>query len=200
MKKLTTILFFVILILISIGCGIPIISNVLTTKELQGKTILAGRFLFYEDEVPSKIIYRILSKSDYTYLVSLYKRQIDGRWIRIGRFDPDKEGYIYVAVDEGEYGIFSVFYRNYEGEYASFNFDQVPAFYVKKYDEGSIVNFGTFEIRGYNVGIGFLGRRGMRLNMNHLADYETTRPQIARKFEGLAGPIKDINVFYYNRK
>ena len=119
--SLTTLLF---------GCG-STAYNIKSTRELNGKKLLTGQFVFYNDDV------YIENGEGF----SIFFKERDDKTLRM--FQPDEKGYVYIPVDEGQYYISRIKYNKLNG-YLLFPIHQSSGINVDVSD--TVVNLGTIQI------------------------------------------------------
>jgi hypothetical protein len=152
--------------------------------ELQGRSVLAGRFLFFKDDHP------IRPRGDRTTLYVFFNKQGD---TRACRFEPDGDGYVYVPVTEGQYNISRINYVGTMGAVAFLDLDPMPAVNVSA---GETANFGTFEVRASEstlskastvaVGLGYI-----KCMVTHNGDCTSTCSELEARLKGVDLPITD---------
>ena len=127
---LSKMLVSLMLITIMLGCNTTAY-NIKSTRELSGKKLLTGRFVFYIDDV--------LIENSEGFTVYFKERQ-DKSLIM---FQPDEKGYVYTPVDEGQYYISRIKYNKLNG-HLLFPVHQSSGIHVDTSD--TVVNFGTIQI------------------------------------------------------
>lgn len=192
-KKVTIVLFSTMLVLLLIGC-VAKAPNVRSHKDLQDKKVLAGRFIFFKNfDDPTPVNY----KNDTAYFHIFFNKNGE---TEEKRFQLDEEGYVYAAVDEGQYNIGHIMVQSA----GTFNFylNTFPTIYVNKDD--SVVNFGTIKVTfhqgtGSKIAAVLVGFGRAHLRVNSIPDYDNTRPEIISRVGDFAGPIRDVRVQYSHR-
>ena len=170
----------------------PFVSNIESKSELKGnKKVLAGRFACFDNDAPVHC-----TKSDFL----IYFNREGQPQAKL--FRPDDAGYVYVAVNEGYYNIATFVIGTKDGKGLIFDLDSFPVILVRS--EDSVVNFGTLEVRFYQ-GPGPKGSTAQsggerpQLRINHIANYDVTRSEIASRVGKLAGSISDGRVEFLQR-
>jgi hypothetical protein len=116
-------------------------------------------------------------------------------------FTPDDAGYVYIAVTEGYY-IFGRFVKGGKDRSIIFDPDPFPVVLVQPGD--SVVNFGTLEVRFY-LGPGTKGSTSQSggesgsFRINHIANYDATRSEIASRVGKITGPMSNGTVQFLPR-
>ena len=105
--------------------------NITSTRELDGNKLLTGRFVFFINDVPVV---------DGMGVTIFFKERLDKK---IREFKPDENGYVYVSVEEGQYYLTRVTYRDLHGQ-RRFPVHQNPGIDVHASD--TVVNFGTIMV------------------------------------------------------
>jgi hypothetical protein len=174
------------------GCASdPFVHNIKSKSDLKpNEKILAGRFVCFENDAPVHC-----TKSDFFIF---FNREGDLQSRPLG---PDDGGYVYVAVPEGYYNMATFAKGTKDGKGLMFDLDPFPVVSVRA--EDSIVNFGTLEVRFYqNPGTAGAtaqsGGGGPQLRINHLANYDVTRSEIASRI-GKLGTISDGRIEFLQR-
>jgi len=173
-------------------CGCTSLApNVNSATDLQGRKILAGRFVFYDND-------ELVKADSHRSEVRFYQQ---GENKEIKKFSPDEQGYVYVAVTEGLYVICDIFYIPFGGG-LQFVLDPMPAIYVNAND--TVVNFGTIEIRYYQTTggriiytFGFPSR--VQYGIRYIRDWYITKPEIVSR-AGFAGPVRDVEIYQLPRR
>ena len=170
----------------------PFVSNIESKSELKGnKKVLAGRFACFDNDAPVHC-----TKSDFL----IYFNREGQPQAKL--FRPDDAGYVYVAVNEGYYNIATFVIGTKDGKGLIFDLDPFPVVLVRS--EDSVVNFGTFEVR-FNQGTASKAAPPQRdagsaqLRVNHIANYDATRSEIASRLGKIAGSINDGAVQFFPR-
>lgn len=193
-KRFTIVLLSTMLVLLLIGC-VAKAPNVKSGKDLKDKKVLAGRFIFFKDfDDPTPLDY----KDDYHYFRIFFNKNGE---TEEKQFQLDKEGYVYTAVDEGQYNIGHISVQSVGPH--DFLLNPFPTIYVSKDD--SVVNFGTIKVTfhqsaGSKVADFFVvGFGRAHLRVDNIPDYDNTRPEITSRVGDFAGPIRDVRVQYLRR-
>jgi len=170
----------------------PFVSNIESKSELKGnKKVLAGRFACFDNDAPVHC-----TKSDFL----IYFNREGQPQAKL--FRPDDAGYVYVAVNEGYYNIATFVIGTKDGKGLIFDLDPFPVVLVRS--EDSVVNFGTFEVR-FSQGTASKAAPPQRdagsaqLRVNHIANYDATRSEIASRLGKIAGSINDGAVQFFPR-
>lgn len=122
----------VILLLVTLLCGCTTTAhNIESTRELNGNKLLTGRFLFFINDIPLE--------DGIGFTIFFQEREKK----RLREFNPDKNGYVYVSVEEGHYYLKRVSYRDLHGNFR-FPVHQVTGIAVNTSD--AAVNFGTVTV------------------------------------------------------
>jgi hypothetical protein len=185
LTQMTCVLGIMMLMMLLSSCASsPFVYNIKSNSELKGgKKVLAGRFACFDNDAPVHCI-----KSGF--LIYFNK---DGETEQ-KLFRPDDAGYVYVAVTEGYYNLG----RFVKGDKAgSFIFDLETFPVVSVRSDDSVVNFGTLELR-FSEDKGSKGDRA-QLRVNHIANYDVTRSEIASRVGESAGPIRNGRVEFLHR-
>jgi hypothetical protein len=170
----------------------PFVANIESKSELKGnKKVLAGRFACFDNDAPVHC-----TKSDFL----IYFNKEGESEAKL--FRPDDAGYVYIAVNEGYYNIATFVKGTKDGKGLIFDLDSFPVVLVRA--EDSVVNFGTLEVRFYqspgskgSTSQSGGGRAQMRIN--HIANYDATRSEIASRVGKIAGSINDGAVQFFPR-
>jgi hypothetical protein len=166
--------------------------NIKSTSDLKaGEKVLAGRFACFENDAPVHC-----TKSEF---LIFFNREGD---LESKLFRPDDAGYVYIAVIEGYYNIATFAKGIKDGKGLIFDLDPFPVILVRS--EDSVVNFGTIEVRFYqSPGLkGSTGQSGgerPQLRINHIANYDVTRSEIASRVGKITGSISDGTVQFLQR-
>lgn len=181
-----------LMILLNSCASPPFVYNIKSKSELKGnKKILAGRFVCFDNDAPVHC-----TKSEFFIFFSR-----DGG-LEAKLFRPDDAGYVYIAVIEGLYKIATFAKGVTDGRGLIFDLDPIPVVLVQS--EDSVVNFGTFEVR-FNQGTGSKVASPQRqvdraqLRVNHIANYDVTRSEIASRVGKIAGSINNGAVQFLPR-
>jgi hypothetical protein len=184
-------IMFLLLLLSITGCtGIAGVAyNLHATDDLGGEKVLAGRILFYDNDVP-------VDRSRSGNMMFFHKEGDKKAKILL----PDEDGYIYVPVTPGMYKFASVHIM--KPMIASINFNMLKFPSVTVNDNDSAVNFGTYKVKFYLSGTekvsAAFGLYGGRLEIEHVPDYDITRSIILAKI-GTAMPLTDGKVIFVER-
>jgi hypothetical protein len=172
-----------LMILLNSCASPPFVSNIESKSELKGdKKVLAGRFACFDNDAPVHC-----TKSGF---LIYFNREGDSQ---AKLFTPDDAGYVYIAVTEGYY-VFGRFVKGGKNKSFIFDPDLFPVLLVRP--EDSVVNFGTLEVRFY-LQPGTKGStsqsRGEEgsFRINHIANYDATRSEIASRLGKIAGSMND---------
>jgi hypothetical protein len=97
-------------------------------------------------------------------------------------------------VNEGYYNVATFIKGTKDGKGLVFNLDPFPVVLVRS--EDSVVNFGTFEVRFYRSpgsksSTSQSGGGRAQIRINHIANYDATRSEIASRIGKTAGSIND---------
>jgi hypothetical protein len=189
---ITSIMCIVVLIFLLTGCGPQFANNIKSNAELKGKKVLAGRFVCFDNDT---------SVACKKTVFSIYFNKQGDTKAKI--FNPDEEGYVYVALSEGQYNFATIAKGGTAGNF-QFRLDSFPVVFVQPDD--STVNFGTIEVRFYQsigskvaIVVGAIGRGHIRVN--HIPNYDVTRSEIDSRVGkvGGAGPTRDGKVEFLKR-
>lgn len=192
LRQMKLVVGLIVAVVLLNGCASdPFVQNIKSKSDLKpNEKILAGRFVCFENDAPVHC-----TKSDFFIF---FNREGD---LQSKPFGPDDAGYVYVAVPEGYYNIATFAKGTKEGKGLMFDLDPFPVVLVRS--EDSIVNFGTLEVRFYpspepkgRTAQGSGG--GPQLRINHLANYDVTRSEIASRI-GKSGTISDGAVQFLAR-
>jgi len=161
--------------------------NIDDKVELGDKKVLAGRFTCYRNGEPSDCT----KAGKWAFL---FNRQGEDSPMIL---KPDEDGYIYVAVSDGQYNFSRV-----ATTYFSFNIDPIPTVLVGKGD--SVVNFGTLEFhfmqsKGSLVATYTIGFAKAYIKVNALADHNQTRSKIESVAKSIGRKVRDVEVVFKNR-
>jgi hypothetical protein len=165
--------------------------NVQSVNEVKDNNkILAGRFVFYNND---KII------TDYNDYRVIFRKQ--GSSER-QRFQPDKDGYVYVAIPVGQYHIDTIEVTQIVGGTFEFALNPLPTIEIKADD--ATVNFGTIEARFYQTegskaAAFFVGFAKAHLKISHIPDFDNTRAKIMSKIADFSGTPVDRSVQFIER-
>ena len=153
------------------------VPNIKSKSELKGnKKVLAGRFVCFDNNSP-------VHCTRSGFLIYFNKEGESEAKL----FNPDDAGYVYIAATEGVY-YFGRFVKGGKDQSFIFNPDPFPVVLVRT--EDSVVNFGTLEVRFYQDGSS---------RINHIANYDATRSEIASRLGKIAGSINDGAVQFLPR-
>jgi hypothetical protein len=175
------------------GCASgPFVYNIKSKSDLKAdEKVLAGRFACFENDAPVHC-----TKSEF---LIFFNREGD---LESKLFRPDDAGYVYIAVSEGYYNIATFAKGTKDGKGLIFDLDPFPVILVRSQD--SVVNFGTFEVRFYQnpAPKGSTAQSGgerPQLRINHIANYDVTRSEIASRVGKIRGSISDGAVQFLQR-
>jgi hypothetical protein len=175
------------------GCASdPFVHNIKSKSDLKAdEKILAGRFACFENDAPVHC-----TKSDFFIF---FNREGD---LESKVLSPDDAGYVYIAVTEGYYNIATFAKGIKDGKGLIFDLDPFPVVLVRS--EDSVVNFGTLEVRFYDrpVSTGSAaqgGRDRPQLRINHIANYDVTRSEIASRVGKFGGAMSNGSVQFLQR-
>ncbi len=118
------------LITLLFGCGTTAY-NIKSARELSSNKLLTGRFVFFNDDV------HIVNGEGFNVLF----KEREAETLRM--FQPDKKGYVYIPVDEGQYHISRIKYNKLNG-HLLFPVQQNSGINVDASD--TVVNFGTIQV------------------------------------------------------
>jgi len=193
LRQMTLVIAFIVFIVLLNGCAsAPYVSNIKSTSELKkDQKILAGRFACFENDAPVHC-----TKSDF---LIFFNREGE---LQSKLFSPDDAGYVYIGVIEGYYNMATFAKGAKGGRGLIFDLDSFPVVLVRS--EDSVVNFGTLEVRFYQSpgpkgSTAQSGGERPQLRINHIANYDVTRSEIASRVGKLAGPISDGRVEFLQR-
>jgi hypothetical protein len=195
MKELFTRIGVGLIVLMALlnGCASdPFVHNIKSKSVLKAdEKVLAGRFACFENDAPVHC-----TKSDFFIF---FNREGD---LESKLFSPDDAGYVYIAVTEGYYNIATFAKGMKDGKGLIFDLDPFPVILVRS--EDSAVNFGTLEVRFYpsprpQGSTAQTGGGRPQLRINHIANYDVTRSEIASRVGKLAGSISSGSVQFLQR-
>lgn len=179
---------FIMFMVLLNGCASdPFVNNIKSKSDLKAaQKVLAGRFACFENDAPVHC-----TKSDF-FIFFNREGDLQSKLLR-----PDDAGYVYIAVPEGYYNIATFGKGIKDGKGLIFDLDPFPVILVRS--EDSIVNFGTLEVRFYDhpVPKGSAAQAGgdrPQLRINHIANYDVTRSEIASRVGKFGGAISDGSV------
>lgn len=179
-----------LLLLLSIaGCN-ETTHNIKAADELTGKKVIAGRFLFYENEAPWR--------DSSLKFVMLFNKQGDKE---VQALELDANGYIYVLGTAGRYYFVGVKVIVNINEVFKFSFSTIPTLFVN--DNDSAVNFGTIKVRfsqsvGEKVVAHLVGLSRAHISVEHVPDYDVTQLEIMAKI-GASMPLRERKVMFVKR-
>jgi len=193
LHQMTLVFGLIVLMGLLNGCAsTPYVNNIKSKSDLKAdEKVLAGRFACFENDAPVHC-----TKSEF---LIFFNREGD---LESKLFSPDDAGYIYIAVTEGYYNMATFAKGIKNGKGLIFDLDSFPVILVRS--EDSVVNFGTLEVRFYQ-GPGPKGSTAQsggerpQLRINHIANYDVTRSEIASRVGKLAGSISDGRVEFLQR-
>ena len=175
------------------GCASgAFVHNIKSKSDLKAdEKILAGRFACFENDAPVHC-----TKSDFFIF---FNREGD---LESKVLSPDDAGYVYIAVTEGYYNIATFGKRTKDGKGLIFDLDSFPVVLVRS--EDFVVNFGTLEVRFYErpVSKGSAAQGGgdrPQLRINHIANYDITRSEIASRVGKFGGAMSNGSVQFLQR-
>jgi hypothetical protein len=175
------------------GCASDaFVHNIKSKSDLKAdEKVLAGRFACFENDGPVHC-----TKSDFFIF---FNREGDPQ---SKPFRPDDAGYVYISVSEGYYNIATFAKGIKDGKGLIFDLDPFPVILVRS--EDSVVNFGTLEVRFYQnpAPKGSTAQSGgerPQLRINHIANYDVTRSEIASRVGKIAGSINNGAVQFLRR-
>jgi hypothetical protein len=193
LHQMTLVLGLIVLMVLLNGCAsAPYVSNISSSSELKrDQKILAGRFTCFENDAPVHC-----TKSEF---LIFFNREGD---LESKLFSPDDAGYVYIAVTEGYYNMATFAKGIKNGKGLIFDLDSFPVILVRA--EDSVVNFGTLEVRFYESpgpkgSTAQSGGERPQLRIDHIANYDVTRSEIASRVGKLAGSISDGRVEFLQR-
>ncbi len=191
--QMTGVLGIIILMLLLNSCAsTPFVYNIESKSELKGdKKILAGRFACFDNDAPVHC-----TKSGF---LIYFNKEGDPE---AKLFRPDDAGYVYIAVTEGYYNIATFAKGIKDGKGLVFDLATFPVILVAS-DE-AVVNFGTLEVRfsqgtGSKVASPQTQTGPAQLRVNHIANYDVTRSEIASRVGKIGGPINNGAVIFQPR-
>jgi hypothetical protein len=193
LHQMTMVVGLIVLMALLNGCASdPFVYNIKSKSDLKAdEKVLAGRFACFENDAPVHC-----TKSEF---LIFFNREGD---LESKLFRPDDAGYVYIAVIEGYYNIATFAKGIKDGKGLVFDLDPFPVILVRS--EDSVVNFGTLEAR-FNQSPGPKGSTAQsggerpQLRINHMANYDVTRSEIASRVGKLAGSISDGRVEFLQR-
>jgi hypothetical protein len=175
------------------GCASgPFVYNIKSKSDLKAdEKVLAGRFACFENDAPVHC-----TRSEFFVFFNKEGEP------KAKLFRPDDAGYVYIAVTEGYYNIATFAKGIKDGKGLIFDLDPFPVVLVRS--EDSVVNFGTLEVRFYqSPGLkGSTAQSGgerPQLRVNHIANYDVTRSEIASRVGKIAGSINNGTVQFLPR-
>ena len=179
-----------LLLLLSITGCYETTHDIKATDDLGRKKVLAGRFLFYENDAPLK--------DSSLKFVMFYQKRGDKE---VQALEPDADGYIYIPVTAGRYYFPGVKVIVKINEVFNFNFTAIPTLFVN--DNDSAVNFGTIKVKfsqsaGEKVVAFLVGLSHAHISLQHVPDYDVTRLEIVGKI-GAFMPLKERKVVFIKR-
>ena len=179
-----------LLLLLSITGCYETTQNIKATDDLAGKKVLAGRFLFYENDTP-------LKDSSLKFVMFYHKHGEK----EVQALEPDADGYIYIPVTAGRYYFPGVKVIVKINEVFNFNFTAIAALFVN--DNDAAVNFGTVKVNfsqgaGEKVVAFLVGLSRAHISVEHVPDYDVTRLEIVGKI-GASMPLKERKVVFIKR-
>lgn len=118
------------LIILLFGCSTTV-HNIKSAKELNENKLLTGRFVFFHNDIPLE------NSEGFTIF---FKERSDKK---LRAFKPDENGYVYIPLDQGQYYISSIEYRDFQGG-IRFPVRQSSGIHIENSD--TVVNFGTIKV------------------------------------------------------
>ncbi len=178
-----------LLLLLSVTGCYETTHNIKATDDLAGKKVLAGRILFYENDTPIR--------DSSIKFVMFYHKLGD----KVQALEPDADGYIYIPATKGRYVFAGVKVMVKINEVFNFNFSACPTVAVN--DNDSVVNFGTLNVKfsqsvGEKVVAFLVGLSHAHISVQHVSDYDVTRPEIVERI-GASMPLRDGKVVFIKR-
>jgi hypothetical protein len=179
-----------LLILLSVTGCYETTHNINATDDLGGKKVLAGRFLFYENDAPWK--------DSSLKFVMFFNKQGDKE---VQALEPDADGYIYIPVTAGRYYFAGVKVIVKINEVFNFSFSAIPTVFVN--DNDAAVNFGTINVKfsqsaGEKVVGKLVGIARAHISVQHVPDYDVTQQEIVGKI-GASIPVSERKVVFLRR-
>jgi hypothetical protein len=179
-----------LLLLLSITGCYETTHDIKATDDLSGKKVLAGRFLFYENDAPLK--------DSSLKFVMFYQKQGDKE---VQALEPDADGYIYIPVTAGRYYFAGVRVMVKINEVLNFSFSTIPTLFVN--DSDSAVNFGTINVKfsqsaGEKIAAHLVGLSRAHISIEHVPDYDVTRLEIVEKI-GASMSLRERKVMFIKR-
>jgi hypothetical protein len=174
----------------SLGC-VKLAKNIESMDELEGRKVLAGRFVIYEGD-------KTVKPDPVAHETLMYK---EGE-CESCRLSWDSEGYIYTPVTEGLCQFHAFHHLTTFGTVFSFDPDIYPAVVVDPND--SIVNFGTIELHFHqstlsHVSEVVLGVSRASFHLDYVPDHDVTRADLIEKLGVAEEQIRDVNVVWLKR-
>jgi len=193
LHQMTLVLGLIVLMVLLNGCAsAPYVDNIKSKSDLKAdEKVLAGRFACFENDAPVHC-----TKSDF-FIFFNREGNLESKL-----FSPDDAGYVYIAVTEGYYNMATFGKGTKGGKGLIFDLDSFPVVLVRS--EDSVVNFGTIEVRFYESpgpkgSTAQSGGGRPELRINHIANYDVTRSEIASRVGKLAGSISNGSVQFLQR-
>jgi hypothetical protein len=193
LHQMTMIVGLLVLVALLNGCAsTPFVYNIKSKSDLKAEEkVLAGRFACFENDTPVHC-----TKSGF-FIFFIKEGDREAKLFR-----PDDAGYVYIAVTEGYYDMAKIAKGIKDEEGLIVDLD--PFLVVLVRSEDSVVNFGTFEVRFYeSPGLkGSTAQSGgerPQLRINHIANYDVTRSEIASRVGKIAGSINNGAVQFLPR-
>ena len=188
LHQMTLVLGLIVLMVLLNGCASTLyVKNIKSKSDLKAdEKVLAGRFACFENDAPVHC-----TKSEF---LIFFNREGD---LESKLFSPDDAGYVYIAVTEGYYNMATFVKGTKGGKGLMFDLDPFPVVLVRS--EDSVVNFGTLEVRFYQStgskgSTAQSGAERPQIRINHIANYNATRSEIASRVGKFSGPITDASV------
>jgi hypothetical protein len=178
-----------VLVALSTGCATHTRNVASPADVAAGQKVLAGRFVFYNNDEPWE-------PSDFRLF---FNKQGSSR---ASILHPDDEGYIYVAVEPGQWNFATI---DRPGFFGNFRFALDPLPTVKVHSVDAVVNFGTIEVRFYQstgskVAAVFTNLARAHIRVKSIGGHDKTRKGIEARLTGVSGPIRKRNVVFYRRQ
>lgn len=190
MKELFTRIGVGLIVLMALlnGCtSDPFVHNIKSNSVLKADDkVLAGRFACFDNDAPVHC-----TRSGFFIFFNKEGEP------QAKLFSPDDAGYVYIAVTEGYYYFATFGKEGKDGKGLMFDLDPFPVVSVRS--EDSVLNFGTIEVRFYQStgskgSTAQSGAERPQLRINHIANYNVTRSEIASRIGKSAAAISDASV------
>lgn len=193
LHQMTMVVGVIVLMALLNGCAsTPFVYNIKSKSDLKAnEKVLAGRFACFESDAPVHC-----TKAEF-FIFFNREGELESKLFR-----PDDAGYVYITVIEGYYNMATFAKGATGGRGLIFDLDSFPVVLVRS--EDSVVNFGTLEVRFYQSpgpkgSTAQSGGERPQLRINHIANYDVTRSEIASRVGKLAGSISDGRVEFLQR-